>query len=64
MNFPLHKKPSGQDRFYVATPVGADLKSTGLHAPAADKKYVAEATRRRRRILQSRILSCIIGNSS
>ena len=34
----------------------------GLDRTAADKKYVAEATRRRRRILRSRILSYFIGH--
>ena len=35
-------------------------KPSGQDRTAAEGEYVAEATRRRRRILQSRILSCII----
>jgi len=33
-------------------------KPSGQDRTAAEGKFVAEATRRRRRILQSRILSC------
>ena len=33
-------------------------KPSGQDRTAAEGEYVAEATRRRRRILQSRILSC------
>ena len=36
-----------------------EIKSSGQDRTAAEGKFVAEATRRRRRILQSRILSYI-----
>ena len=38
-------------------------KPSGQDRTASEWNYVARATRRRRRILQSRILSCFIGNT-
>ena len=38
-------------------------KPSGQDRTASEGNYVARATRRRRRILQSRILSCFIGNT-
>ena len=38
-------------------------KPSGQDRTAAERNYIAEAIRRRRRILQSRILSCLIGNT-
>ena len=38
-------------------------KSPPQDRTASEWNYVARATRRRRRILQSRILSCFIGNT-
>ena len=38
-------------------------KPSGQERTALEWNYVARATRRRRRILQSRILSCFIGNT-
>ena len=38
-------------------------KPSGQDRTASEWNYIARATRRRRRILQSRILSCFIGNT-
>ena len=35
-------------RFYVATSVGANLKSTGLHAPRGNEVYAAHTARARK----------------
>ena len=35
-------------RFYVSTSVGANLKSTGLHAPRGNEVYAAHTARARK----------------